>query len=109
MLLGEGGEPGSASDVFIVTTAPALLSEAFRWKAGLVAAGVRTDMDYEGRSLKSQFRRADRSGASVVLVLGEEEARRGAVGYRDMANGSQEEIPAEEALRRLRGSKTKEG
>ncbi|MBI5906224.1 MAG: histidine--tRNA ligase [Deltaproteobacteria bacterium] len=109
LLMGDGGEPGSASDVFIVTTAPALLSEAFRWKAGLVAAGVRADMDYEGRSLKSQFRRADRSGAGVVLVLGEEEAKRGAVGYREMGKGSQEEIPAEEAWRRLRGSKIKEG
>jgi histidyl-tRNA synthetase len=39
----------------------------------------------------------------VVLVLGEEEGRRGAVGYRDMAKGIQEEIPAEEAMRRLRG------
>jgi histidyl-tRNA synthetase len=69
----------------------------------LVAAGVRADMDYDGRSLKSQFRRADRSGAKVVLVLGEEEWRRDAVGYRDMAKGIQEEIPVEEAMRRLRG------
>jgi histidyl-tRNA synthetase len=109
MLMGDGDDAGPAADVFIVTTAPALLPDAFRWKSGLVAAGVRADMDYEGRSLKSQFRRADRSGAKVVLVLGEEEARRGAVGYRDMEKGSQEEIPAEEALRRLRGSKKKEG
>ena len=109
MLAGEGGDAAPAADVFLVTTAPSLLSEAFRWKAGLVAAGVRADMDYDGRSLKSQFRRADRSGAKVVLVLGEEEARRGAVGYRDMAKGSQEEIPAEEAWRRLRGWNPKEG
>jgi len=59
-------------------------------------------MDYEGRSLKSQFRRADRSGARVVIVLGEEELRRCAVGYRDMRKGSQEEVSAEEAVRRLR-------
>ncbi|MBE0569600.1 MAG: histidine--tRNA ligase, partial [Deltaproteobacteria bacterium] len=56
-----------------------------------------------GRSLKSQFRRADRSGAKVALVLGEDEWRRGAAGYRDMAKGIQEEIPVEEAMRRLRG------
>jgi histidyl-tRNA synthetase len=103
MLLGEGGGVSPAADVFLVTTSAALLPEAFRRKMELVAAGVRADMDYEGRSLKSQFRRADRSGAKVVLVLGEEEERRGAVGYRDMAKGIQEEIPAEEAMRRLRG------
>jgi histidyl-tRNA synthetase len=102
MLLGEGGGATAAADVFLVTTAPALLPDAFRWKMELVAGGVRADMDYEGRSLKSQFRRADRSGAKVVIVLGEEEMRRGAVGYRDMRKGSQEEVSAEEAMRRLR-------
>src|SRR5512143_2908043 len=101
MLLGEGGDASPAADVFLVTTSAALLPEAFRWKMELVAAGVRAEMDYEGRSLKSQFRRADRSGAKVVLVLGEEEWKRGAVGYRDMARGTQEEIPVEEAMRRL--------
>ncbi len=103
MLLGEGAAAAPAADVFLVTTAPALLPEAYRWKMDLVRQGVRTDMDYEGRSLKSQFRRADRSGARVVIVLGEEEARRGAVGYRDMEKGTQEEVSAEEARQRLRG------
>jgi len=103
MLLGGGGDASPSADVYLVTTSPALLPEAFRWKMELAASGVRADTDYEGRSLKSQFRRADRSGAKVVLVLGEEERRRGAVGYRDMAKGIQEEIPAEEAMRRLRG------
>ena len=104
MLLGEGGDVTPAADVFLVTTSASLLPEAFRRKMELVSAGVRADMDYEGRSLKSQFRRADRSGAKVVLVFGEEEGSRGAVGYRDMAKGIQEEIPAEEAMRRLRGA-----
>jgi len=102
MLLGEGVAPAASADVFLVTTAPALLPEAFRWKMDLVGHGVLADMDYEGRSLKSQFRRADRSGARVVIVLGEEELRRGAVGYRDMRKGSQEEVSADEAVRRLR-------
>jgi len=103
MLLGDGGGASPAADVFLVTTSATLLPEAFRRKMDLVAAGVRADMDYDGRSLKSQFRRADRSGAKVVIVLGEEEGRRGTVGYRDMEKGIQEEIPAEEAMRRLRG------
>jgi histidyl-tRNA synthetase len=103
MLIGEGGGASPAADVFLVTTSATLLPEAFRRKMDLVAAGVRAEMDYDGRSLKSQFRRADRSGAKVVLILGEEEWRRDAVGYRDMAKGIQEEIPVEEAMRRLRG------
>jgi histidyl-tRNA synthetase len=104
LLLMEGRSAAEPSaDVFLVTTTPALLPEAFRWKMELVGKGVRADMDYEGRSLKSQFRRADRSGAKAVLVLGEDEAARGAVGYRDMEKGTQEEVSADEAKRRLRG------
>ena len=101
MLLGDGTAPEPGVDVYLATSAPSLLPEAFRWKLGLIASGVRAEADYDGRSLKSQFRRADRSGARVVVVLGEEEDRRGTVGYRDMARGTQEEIPKDEAMRRL--------
>src|SRR5512143_2743158 len=101
MLLGEGGAPPPAADVFLVTSAARFVPEAFRWKMALAGSGVRADMDYEGRSVKSQFRRADRSGARFVLVFGEAEDARGAVVFRDMANGKQEEIPKDEAMRRL--------
>jgi histidyl-tRNA synthetase len=101
MLLGDTNATGFSPEVFLVTTAPALLPEAFRRKIELSAAGVRADMDYEGRSVKSQFRRADRSGARVVLVFGEDEARRGSVVFREMTTGLQEEISVEEAIRRL--------
>ena len=100
-LLGGGSGPDPREDVFLATTAPSLLPEAFRWKMALTGAGMRAGMDYEGRSLKSQFRRADRAGARVVLIFGEEEARRGAVVYRDMRKGTQEEVSKDEAMRRL--------
>ena len=101
MLLGDVGAPEPAADVYLAVTAPSLLPEAFRWKLALIGGGVRADADYDGRSLKSQLRRADRSGAKVVIVLGEDEARRGTVGYRDMTRGTQEEIPGNEAMQRL--------
>jgi histidyl-tRNA synthetase len=101
MLLGEGGPAPPAADVFLVTSNPMFLDEAFRWRMELVAGGIRADMDYEGRSVKSQFRRADRSGAKLVAVFGEAEDARGAVMIRDMAAGTQEEIPKDAAKRRL--------
>ncbi len=101
MLLGEGGAPRASADAFLVTSSPRFVPEAFRWKMALVGSGVRADMDYEGRSVKSQFRRADRSGARFVVVFGEAEDARGAVAFRDMAKAKQEEIPKDEAMRRL--------
>ena len=101
MLLGEGEGARPAADVFLVASSPRFLDKAFLWKMELVGKGIRVEMDYEGRSVKGQFRRADRSGARAVVVFGEAEAARDAVGFRDMTAGSQEEVSADEAMRRL--------
>jgi len=101
MLLGEGESKGPVPDVFLVTSGSRFLPEVFRWKRELTGKGIRTEMDYEGRSVKSQFRRADKAGARIVVVFGEAEAERGAVVFRDMAAGAQEEVSKEEAIRRL--------
>jgi histidyl-tRNA synthetase len=50
-------------------------------------------LDYEGKSLKSQMRRADKLKARYVLILGEEELKKGKAVLRDMERKSQEEIP----------------
>ncbi len=42
------------------------------------------------------MRRADKLGASHVLILGEEELKKGSALLRDMGAGTQEEIPLEE-------------
>jgi histidyl-tRNA synthetase len=111
LLLGEAGEAGKAgeaADVFLVTSGGRFLDEAFRWKMDLIGKGLRAEMDYDGRSVKAQFRRADRSGARFVVVFGDAEDGRGAVVFRDMAAGKQEEIPKDEAIRRLATLKKEE-
>ena len=101
MLLGEEKPPDPALDVYLVTPGSRFLTDAFRWKMELIGMGIRTGMDYEGRSVKSQFRRADRAGARFVVVFGESEAERGNVVVRDMARGVQEELAKDEAFRRF--------
>jgi histidyl-tRNA synthetase len=49
---------------------------------------LRLTVDCAGGSLKAQMKRADRSGALVALILGEEEVRSGAVGIKHL-RGSQ--------------------
>ncbi len=60
--------------------------------------GVRAELDYEGKSLKSQMRRADKLKARFVLILGEEELKRGRAVLRNMGTKSQEEIPISDIL-----------
>ena len=84
---------GGPASVFIAALGNEQQQEAFRLRYQLNRAGVRAMMDYEGRSLKTQMRRADKFGARYVLILGEDELRAGKAILRDMVDGRQEEVP----------------
>ena len=47
-------------------------------------AGVSADRAYDSRSMKSQMKSADRSGAALVLIVGDDEATAGTVVLRDL-------------------------
>ena len=59
------------------------------------------EMDYESRSLKAQMRRADKLGATHVLILGDDELAKGVAVLRDMGAGTQEEITLEGIVEQL--------
>jgi histidyl-tRNA synthetase len=65
-------------------------------------AGVASVMDYEGRSLKAQMKRADRLRAAHVVVVGEDELARDEVVVKDMRSGEQQSVPRQDLLRHLR-------
>jgi histidyl-tRNA synthetase len=84
-------------DVFL-----ALLDERYETRAmsmlsGLRRAGIRADRDYNQRSIKAQMKYADKMGARLVLLLGEDEFQRGVVTIRDMQTRQQSEV-ANDAL-----------
>ena len=54
------------------------------------------------RSLKSQMKRADKSGVLYTIILGEEELARQALTVRDMRNGQQLEISADSVVEWLK-------
>jgi len=91
-------------DVFIVT-AGAEGPRALAAADGLRRLGLAVDLDLMARGLRAQMKQADRLGAAFVVVLGEEEARRGVSAVRDMATGAQHEVALDalpDALDRLR-------
>ena len=56
--------------------------------------GVRIELNIGGGNLKAQFRRADRSGAVLALIIGEDEIARGVVGLKPLRDTSgQSECP----------------
>ncbi len=80
-----------APAIFLVSLGTEAEADALALARRLRALGVRVELD-GGRSLKSLMRRADKLGASRVLILGEEEvaARRGTL--RDMVGKKDEKL-----------------
>jgi histidyl-tRNA synthetase len=88
--------------LFIAALGEETCREAYGLVNQLHLEGIRADLDYEGKSLKSQMRRANKLKARYVLILGEEELKRGKAVLRDMEGKSQEEIPINNLLETLK-------
>ena len=70
--------------------------------AELRAAGLGADRAYGGRSVKAQWKLADRSGARFGVMLAPKEAERGTVVAKDLETGDQLEVPREQIAGWLR-------
>ncbi|MBI4179780.1 histidine--tRNA ligase [bacterium] len=92
----------SAGDVYLVSAdSPELRRKAFRLTERLRSEGFSSVLPLlDGKSFKSQFRAADKSGARAVVILGEAESEKGCVSVKNMSSGEQVEI-AEPDLPRL--------
>jgi len=84
--------------LFIAALGEETIKEAYRIVNQLHLEGIRAELDYEEKSLKSQMRRADKLKARYVLILGEEELKKGRAVLRNMEDKSQEEIPMNNLL-----------
>lgn len=82
--------PPRGADVYLVTQGEAPLRAAMRLADELRRAlpGRRIELNLGGGNFKAQFRRADRSGASLALVLGEDELARGVVQVKPLREGA---------------------
>ncbi|MBN1382494.1 MAG: histidine--tRNA ligase [Deltaproteobacteria bacterium] len=54
--------------------------------------GIRTEIDYQAKSLKSQMKRADKLNSRNTLILGENELQSGKAQIRHMSTGSQDTV-----------------
>ncbi len=62
-------------------------------------AGLGADRAFDGRSMKAQMKRADRSGAVVAVIVGPDEQAQGTATVRDMRpGGDQHTVPTSELV-----------
>jgi histidyl-tRNA synthetase len=87
--------PVAAPRVYAVMPGEAGLSQALVVLEDLRASGLSVQMHAGGGSIKSQFKKADASGAQFALVLGEDELSRGVVALKALRDPSiaQRDLP----------------
>ncbi len=93
MLLREKGAadpPGP--DYYLAVLHESARLAAFRLAENLRARGLRVAADWTPGSLKSRLKRADKSGAAKVIMLGEDELARGQATVRDLASHEQSDL-----------------
>ncbi len=79
--------------LFVATGGPQWLAHAVQLAQILREEGYPVYIDYQGKNLKKQFKKADRIEAAFTLVLAEDEIKSGAVSIKNMASQEQIGIP----------------
>ena len=88
-------------DAFVVDTTGGTAARDLT--AALRDAGLSADRAFDDRSMKAQFKAADRSGARWVLVVGPDEAASGTVSLRALrGDGDQVTVPVDDAVDAVR-------
>ena len=60
-------------------------------------------MNLESTSASSQFKKADKSGAEIALIMGEEELKANTISFKELrTNSPQETLSLESAIDRLK-------
>ncbi len=91
-------EDAPALDVFVVAAGESRRAAAVQLVRMLRGEGARADMDLGNRSVKAQFKVANRRAAAVAAVVGEEWDA-GKVTVKDLATGTEEVVATEEVGR----------
>jgi histidyl-tRNA synthetase len=84
---------GTKPDVFVVQATESASKACSRIARELRAAGLVTLLDIDGKSMKSQLRQADKSGAHFALILGDDELSKNSVQLKRLGSSEQFEIP----------------
>jgi len=97
----QGDDLQRKPDAYIAAMGEQSQALAFDWVCDLGSQGFYIEMDHQGRSLKSQMKRANRLDAPYVVMLGQNELDSGAAVLRDMATKEQTEIPLERLVQAI--------
>jgi histidyl-tRNA synthetase len=95
LLEGRGKVFTTTPRLFVAALGQEAQEKAFYWVQELRAKKVRTEMDFQDRSLKAQMRKANKLGAAFVLIVGDRELENKVAVFRNLETKAQEEVSLE--------------
>ncbi|MBX3110669.1 MAG: histidine--tRNA ligase [Fimbriimonadaceae bacterium] len=98
-LAGQAAKPKVATRWYVVAATEAARDAARGLARELRARGAGCSLDLDGRSVKAQFKQADRNGAVLAAVIGDDELAAGTVSVKDLVTGEQKTLPHDVVLR----------
>ncbi|MBW2434775.1 MAG: histidine--tRNA ligase [Deltaproteobacteria bacterium] len=95
-------------DIFVAALGKKSRLQAFEWVCALGNEGINAELDFGSKSLKSQMKRADRLAAGQVLIVGDDELKKGEAILRNMETKDQVPVPLDGLVENVKGKITKE-
>ncbi|OES44276.1 histidine--tRNA ligase [Domibacillus iocasae] len=89
-------------DCFIVALGDAAKDRSVSLVHELRTAGLSAERDYQDRKMKAQLKASDRQHARFTAILGEDELTENRITVKDMAEGSQDQVPLNELANYLK-------
>ncbi len=82
-----------AVDVYMIRVGETAEREGLRFAEAIrnSVPGLKLQMNCGGGSFKSQFKKADKSGAEYAIILGDDEVSRGEVSIKSLRNGQEQQ------------------
>ncbi len=80
-------------DVYMIRVGDLAEQEGFRFAEDIrnKVPGLKLQVNCDGGSIKSQFKKADKSGALYALILGDDEVSRGEVSIKSLRNAQDQQ------------------
>ncbi len=88
--------------VYLITLGEAAKSAGLKILNQLRNAQIPADTDYANKSLKGAMRSADDSGATFVLILGDDELKNNTISVKNMASSTQKEVAIQNLIEELK-------
>ena len=98
----KGGNFEKQPDVFIVCLGKEAQTQAFNLAHQLRSEGIVVEHDYDGGSMKSQMRKANKTTSHFALIIGENEVKSGKYQLKNMTGGEQVAVVAKSCAEEIK-------